>query len=49
MKYVSRYWELTLSNGELLEEGLRSPKESRVFHQDLFISPGMGAESEERS
>jgi hypothetical protein len=50
VKYVSRYWELMPSDWELLDVKLReSMEESWVFHQDLFISLGMGEESEERS
>ena len=38
------------SDWELLDVKLReSMEESWVFHQDLFISLGMGEESEERS
>lgn len=51
VKYVSRYWMLTLGNIDELEGGpvgVYRRVESRMFHQDLFSSLVMVAESEER-
>ena len=46
----SRYWEPTLRNGNRLGPTEEDPKreESRLLHQDLLSSLGMGSESEKR-